>query len=251
HYSVFSEATFCRICHDVDREERLISPCRCTGSIGTVHQSCVEKWLMSSNTDACELCRFHYITQKQTRPFLEWLKEPPSRQDQRHLIGDVVCFLVLAPLASVSAWLCIKGVLHYVQWENQWEAAGLICLTSFLIIIFLVWCCISSHYHYKVFKEWQSKNPIVRVVGICELDSTRNNTHAHNAQEDMIFEEQEESENSYTDNGQRFPATDDVAIGFPSLLGAAANTVPYRDCETEAATEEQAQCSDPLRETLV
>ncbi|KAL0160351.1 hypothetical protein M9458_044076, partial [Cirrhinus mrigala] len=39
----------CRICHegqDVCNSEGLLSPCDCTGTLGTVHKSCLEKWLL-------------------------------------------------------------------------------------------------------------------------------------------------------------------------------------------------------------
>ena len=42
----------CRICYDVDKtENKLISPCSCTGSCQYVHQECIKKWL----TDVIEI----------------------------------------------------------------------------------------------------------------------------------------------------------------------------------------------------
>jgi hypothetical protein len=86
---------------------------------------------------------------------------PVSNRDNKNLLGDLICFFVLTPLALVSAWLCIVGALRYKQWENKWEAIGLVLLTFFLMFIYLTWCIISLKYHLKVFKEWQSQNNIV------------------------------------------------------------------------------------------
>ena len=86
---------------------------------------------------------------------------PVSNRDNKNLLGDLICFFVLTPLAVVSAWLCIVGALRYKQWENKWEAIGLVILTCFLMFIYLTWCIISLRYHVKVFKEWQSQNNIV------------------------------------------------------------------------------------------
>ena len=59
----------CRICYDVDKtENKLISPCSCTGSCQYVHQECIKKWLTDvieiNNTRGkyvfpkCEICNF-------------------------------------------------------------------------------------------------------------------------------------------------------------------------------------------------
>ena len=68
-----TSGVFCRICHEGDFMESLLSPCSCSGSVsqlmicqdkvsfphqvGVVHRSCLEKWLSSSQYDTCELCR--------------------------------------------------------------------------------------------------------------------------------------------------------------------------------------------------
>ncbi|XP_070385521.1 E3 ubiquitin-protein ligase MARCHF11-like [Dermacentor albipictus] len=46
----------CRICHEGDREDPLVSPCSCTGTMAFVHVSCLEHWLNQRNVDICELC---------------------------------------------------------------------------------------------------------------------------------------------------------------------------------------------------
>lgn len=43
-----SSSPFCRICHDLSRSESLISPCRCSGSCGLIHKTCLERWLSTS-----------------------------------------------------------------------------------------------------------------------------------------------------------------------------------------------------------
>eukprot|EP00981_Chlorochromonas_danica_P005582 scaffold1159_cov160-Ochromonas_danica.AAC.4 len=51
----------CRICRGNGEEGRpLYHPCRCTGSIGLVHQDCLEAWLDHSKKDHCELCSMKY-----------------------------------------------------------------------------------------------------------------------------------------------------------------------------------------------
>ena len=111
-----SSVNFCRICHEGESGgERLISPCRCSGSVGLIHRSCIEKWLTTINDDTCELCRQKYSISRHHRPFSSWLCEPAVGDDQRNLVGDGVCFLLLTPLAGISAYLCASGAAIYFQ----------------------------------------------------------------------------------------------------------------------------------------
>lgn len=51
----------CRVCRiGGDNERPLFTPCKCSGSIGSVHQDCLEAWLNHSKKDTCELCGVKY-----------------------------------------------------------------------------------------------------------------------------------------------------------------------------------------------
>lgn len=66
-----SDGPFCRICHEGANGESLLSPCGCTGTLGAVHKSCLERWLSSSNTSYCELCHTEFAVEKRPRPLTE------------------------------------------------------------------------------------------------------------------------------------------------------------------------------------
>lgn len=66
-----SDGPICRICHEGGSSEGLLSPCYCTGTLGTVHKSCLEKWLSSSNTSYCELCHSEFSIERRPRPLTE------------------------------------------------------------------------------------------------------------------------------------------------------------------------------------
>jgi hypothetical protein len=53
----------CRICHCSSEEEELIQPCRCSGSVGYTHESCIRKWIVGSTNCACELCIYKFKTE--------------------------------------------------------------------------------------------------------------------------------------------------------------------------------------------
>lgn len=51
----------CRVCRSGGEENRpLCHPCLCNGSIGLVHQDCLESWLAHSKKETCELCLTKY-----------------------------------------------------------------------------------------------------------------------------------------------------------------------------------------------
>ncbi|NXO89648.1 MARH3 ligase, partial [Certhia brachydactyla] len=69
--SPFNDRPICRICHEGSSHEELLSPCECTGTLGTIHRSCLEHWLSSSNTSYCELCHFRFAVERKPRPLVE------------------------------------------------------------------------------------------------------------------------------------------------------------------------------------
>ncbi|NXT95098.1 MARH3 ligase, partial [Anhinga rufa] len=67
----FNDRPMCRICHEGSSQEDLLSPCECMGTLGTIHRSCLEHWLSSSNTSYCELCHFRFAVERKPRPLVE------------------------------------------------------------------------------------------------------------------------------------------------------------------------------------
>ena len=54
------EETTCKICRLGAEGGTLYRPCKCAGSIGFVHDTCLLKWIEHSNTTKCEVCRHTY-----------------------------------------------------------------------------------------------------------------------------------------------------------------------------------------------
>uniref|UniRef100_A0AAR2LUR8 RING-type E3 ubiquitin transferase n=2 Tax=Pygocentrus nattereri TaxID=42514 RepID=A0AAR2LUR8_PYGNA len=152
------ERPMCRICHDGGGQEELLSPCECAGTLGTIHRSCLEHWLSASSTSFCELCHFQFSVQRKARPLLEWLRNPGLRQEKRTLFGDMVCFLLITPLATISGWLCLRGAVDHLHFSSRLEAVGLIALTVALFTIYLFWTLVSLRYHCRLYNEWRQTN---------------------------------------------------------------------------------------------
>jgi len=161
-----TSGVFCRICHEGDFMESLLSPCSCSGSVGVVHRSCLEKWLSSSQYDTCELCRQPLTVTRRYRPVLQWLCQGEnSGDDQRNLAGDLACLVLLTPLASVSAFLCTSGASIYASQGQVVEAAGLVCLCAVLCLVFLLWLLLTVRYHCQVWLKWRNAHQEIRLQG--------------------------------------------------------------------------------------
>ncbi|XP_039566179.1 E3 ubiquitin-protein ligase MARCHF3 isoform X2 [Passer montanus] len=162
--SPFNDRPICRICHEGSSHEELLSPCECTGTLGTIHRSCLERWLSSSNTSYCELCHFRFAVERKPRPLVEWLRNPGPQHEKRTLFGDMVCFLFITPLATVSGWLCLRGAVDHLHFSSRLEAVGLIALTVALFTIYLFWTLVSFRYHCRLYHEWRRNNQRVMLL---------------------------------------------------------------------------------------
>lgn len=158
--SLNGEEPFCRICHEGLSAGDLLSPCECAGTLAMVHRVCLEHWLTASGTSHCELCHFEFALERLPKPFTEWLATPSMQR--RTLCGDVICFLFITPLASLSGWLCVQGALD-LYYSNGTEAFGLLTLTLALFTIYLFWTVVSLRYHIHLFRSWRETNPRVRL----------------------------------------------------------------------------------------
>ncbi|XP_051896628.1 E3 ubiquitin-protein ligase MARCHF3 [Pristis pectinata] len=162
--STSSDIPICRICHEPSDKENLLSPCECSGTLGTVHRSCLEQWLAASCSSHCELCHFEFALERMSRPLSEWLKDPTLQHKRRMLCGDIICFLFITPLATLSGWLCVQGTIDHFYFSSSIEAVGLLILSAVLITIYLLWTTASFRYHMSLLKEWRRTNQKVKLL---------------------------------------------------------------------------------------
>ncbi|XP_070385496.1 E3 ubiquitin-protein ligase MARCHF8-like [Dermacentor albipictus] len=111
-----SSGPMCRICHEGDQENPLVSPCSCTGTIGFVHVSCLEPWLNERNVDICELCGEHFQMAAQpisARRFFDhvWRSEGRLRQV---LLSDLV-YLAMVTLAMAFSLVMLVAALEVLE----------------------------------------------------------------------------------------------------------------------------------------
>jgi len=159
----------CRICHEGDSKEELFSFCKCAGTLAKAHRSCLEKWLSTCNSSACEICKYDFETSRKPRPFMDWFRHSDSSQDANNLIGDTVCFVVLTPLTVISSYLCALGSSHYLlKLGISWEAFGLIILSVILITVYCIWLGATVRHHVHTVLKWRENHQSVELLCIRE-----------------------------------------------------------------------------------
>ncbi|XP_034399473.1 E3 ubiquitin-protein ligase MARCH8 [Cyclopterus lumpus] len=174
-YSDDSEMEVCRICHcEGDDECPLIMPCRCTGSLIFVHQTCLNQWIKSSDTRCCELCKFDFIMETKLKPLHMWERLNMSKGERRkifcsvlfHLIA-IVCMLwsiyVLFQRTAEEIRLGKSGVLEWPFWTKLIVVA--IGSTGGLIFMY-----IQCKVYLQLWRRLKAFNRIITVQNCPEKD---------------------------------------------------------------------------------
>ena len=92
--------------------EQLISPCRCSGSVGYVHVRCIEQWRSKSQARICERCRTPYSVTGEPprliRAAMQWLEGP------MFYAPLLLCTFFMYPVLThvVRALFCAAGFLR-------------------------------------------------------------------------------------------------------------------------------------------
>ncbi|KAG0424236.1 hypothetical protein HPB47_000031 [Ixodes persulcatus] len=95
---VGNETAICRICYERSPVAGSLSrPCRCSGTMAHVHQSCLEPWLEKVSRDTCDICSYRFRWDVHGS-LLPWSQSKPSKVT---ILIDVI-FLVLGFVAMLA-----------------------------------------------------------------------------------------------------------------------------------------------------
>uniref|UniRef100_A0A1I7TTJ0 RING-CH-type domain-containing protein n=1 Tax=Caenorhabditis tropicalis TaxID=1561998 RepID=A0A1I7TTJ0_9PELO len=170
--------------------EPLISPCRCSGTMGLFHRSCLEHWLTLTRTTNCEICKFAFKIKKKSRSFTDYIRQKGYKKvrtepDNRNPFVDVSFILVITPLAAIALYLCVRGATlagqkyHYafenresdengrnleIRNETSMEFALFLFVAIVLFFAYMVFIVVTMGSHVLQYKRWQAKNMIMFVV---------------------------------------------------------------------------------------
>ncbi|XP_065370194.1 E3 ubiquitin-protein ligase MARCHF8 [Calliphora vicina] len=140
------ESIVCRICHNSEDPDKLVSPCLCKGSLTYVHINCLERWISMSRCTICELCQFQYSTEQTLRYSLYqslrmWYSRSMSR---RALQEDCQMFSLLTLVAFGIVGTLFVAVQYYILQGNisgmgrLWTKGWLIFFLFTTLIVYLI-----------------------------------------------------------------------------------------------------------------
>lgn len=117
--SVASSVEICRICHcEAEPDQPLISPCLCAGSLQYVHQSCLQRWIKSSDTKKCELCKYEFRMESKMKPITKWKALDMTRSERRKILCSVSFHVIAITCVVWSLWVLIERTAEEIK-EGQ------------------------------------------------------------------------------------------------------------------------------------
>ena len=135
-----TEQNFCRICMDTNSPtNRLISPCRCRGSLRYIHEECLKTWLSTREGEItemkCELCNSDFR--------MEFVVGNVCRPKQSFDEGFTQCLFVPLLIGVSALLLFVMALLieRFGESENDTSYSIvliIICLVSVVFLLVLV-----------------------------------------------------------------------------------------------------------------
>ncbi|KAH6946374.1 hypothetical protein HPB50_013198 [Hyalomma asiaticum] len=162
-------SAMCRICHDGDEEEPLVSPCKCSGSIRFVHVSCIEHWLNEMNVDICELCgqRFQMAAQPNiAKQFLHWISLREA-QLQRALLRDVLVWAMMTVGTLIALAIMLQVAFSEASQRDSVLRTFILSVLAFIkcaLIGFGTATIRRLRGVLRLFRAWKASHPFRRIL---------------------------------------------------------------------------------------
>ncbi|KAL5017349.1 hypothetical protein ScPMuIL_006938 [Solemya velum] len=160
----------CRICQlPGDKEDSLFSPCRCSGSVRYIHQSCLKKWVEISTRKTkkppkCEICHYTYHRRKRFKTH-DWKWPRVNNRDKcLHCIFLMSLLIMMGcAIATVMCFLSDKEQIAKTEKNldlTTEEIVTLSCGVMFFVAFFIAMTVEikARHTMYKLFMKFVMHN---------------------------------------------------------------------------------------------
>lgn len=155
--------SLCRICLESESSDNLlIHPCKCTGSVRHVHESCLKAWLSSRDQDLtlaqCELCRTPFVMTVKLR----------RKCALKGFLNEGFTHCLLAPLLAgvlgmvglIIYLLADKYLINTSSSSQRGYSSALIgvCLLASLVLAYLLFKALREAFCSRYIQEWTIQN---------------------------------------------------------------------------------------------
>uniref|UniRef100_A0A0A9Y3F9 E3 ubiquitin-protein ligase MARCH8 n=3 Tax=Lygus hesperus TaxID=30085 RepID=A0A0A9Y3F9_LYGHE len=160
-----SSLEICRICHcEGDSECGLIAPCYCSGSLRYVHQTCLQQWIKSSNIRCCELCKFQFIMQTKTKPFMKWEPLEMTGFERRKLLCAVMFHAIALTCVVWSLYVLIHRTAEEIQYGLlEWPFWTKLIVVAIGFTGGVVFMYIQCKAYMQICQRWKAFNRVIYV----------------------------------------------------------------------------------------
>jgi len=163
-------ANICKICHsETEKDDELITPCYCSGSLLYVHQGCVQKWIKATDAKTCELCNYNYQVNSTVKPIIEWKTLALTHSERRKILCSVAFHIVAVTCIIWSLWVLIDRTVEEVKDGNLkwpfWTKLIVVAIGFFGGVVFMyVQCKVYVH----LFMRLKAFNRVIYVKSVPE-----------------------------------------------------------------------------------
>ena len=153
----------CRICLESETpDNELIHPCKCTGTVRSIHEECLKAWLASQAEEMdkaeCELCKTPFTMRiKLSR---KWSPRDSCSDGFTQCLFAPLLLAVLGMLILIVYLLSDKYLAHADSGEQRGYTAALIvtCVVSAAVITYLLFRSLREACCSKKLTEWKILN---------------------------------------------------------------------------------------------
>ncbi|XP_015124409.1 E3 ubiquitin-protein ligase MARCH3-like [Diachasma alloeum] len=146
------------------------------GTMGAVHQPCLERWLEESNRSSCEVCGFAFDVERTPRhqplhSLLIFIKKSPGdlQISIRPPKIDLIRCLALTTMTLAAIYIFIVAGDFYSSdnFDNfppaKWTNYSLIFLIFLIVFSYFIWIFWTLDYQKNVWYWWWQKTSTVRM----------------------------------------------------------------------------------------
>jgi len=155
----------CRICHcEAEPDQPLISPCHCSGSLRYVHQSCLQKWIKSSDTKKCELCYYEFVMEAKMKPFRKWQALEMTQSERRKIMCSVSFHVIAITCVVWSLWVLIERTAQEIHdGQLNWPFWTKLVVVAIGFTGGLVFMYVQCKVYVQLWKRLKAYNRIILV----------------------------------------------------------------------------------------
>lgn len=158
----------CRICYGSSDDEPLITPCKCSGTMKYIHQTCLMTWLRSGSKQ-CEVCKESYRFRKYVRNYADRISPNITSWHLAWIVKELVVLDWFHFLET--AFICISLMLI-----NRMSSFDLVYQFALIAVVELFYYClnISSCFFLLYYENWARLNVTVIVSNYNDNNTDEN-----------------------------------------------------------------------------